>query len=87
MNQEVGGTILNLLSEGIEDDNPSLYSLCEQFLNFYLYLVYPKYIDDYDYRPIAAAIHYHIASMQYIDIELDDIEYLYNCDKEEILEN
>ena len=86
LNQEVGGTILNLLSEGIEDDNPSLYSLCEQFLNFYLYLVYPKYIDDYDYRPIAAAIHYHIASMQYIDIELDDIEYLYNCDKEEILE-
>ena len=60
LNQEVGGTILNLLSEGIEDDNPSLYSLCEQFLNFYLYLVYPKYIDDYDYRPIAAAIHYHI---------------------------
>ena len=27
-----------------------------------------------------------LASMQYIDIELDDIEYLYNCDKEEILE-
>ena len=27
-----------------------------------------------------------LSSMQYIDIELDDIEYLYNCDKEEILE-
>ena len=24
--------------------------------------------------------------MQYIDLELDDVELLYNCDKEEILE-
>ena len=86
LNQEVGGTILALLSEGIEDENPSLFSLCEQFLNFYLYLIYPKYIDEYDYRPIAGAIHYHLASMQYIDLELDDVELLYNCDKEEILE-
>ena len=86
LNQEVGGAILALLSEGIEDENPSLFSLCEQFLNFYLYLIYPKYIDEYDYRPIAGAIHYHLASMQYIDLELDDVELLYNCDKEEILE-
>lgn len=34
----------------------------------------------------AAAIHYHLASMQYIDLEIDDIEMLYNCDEEEILE-
>lgn len=86
LNQEVGGTILALLSEGIEDENPSLFNLCEQFLNFYLYLIYPKYIDECDYRPIAGAIHYHLASMQYIDLELDDVELLYNCDKEEILE-
>lgn len=86
LNQEVGGAILALLSEGIEDENPSLFSLCEQFLNFYLYLIYPKYIDEYDYRPIAGAIHYHLASMQYIDLELDDVELLYNCNKEEIIE-
>lgn len=86
LNQEVGGMILSLLSNGIEDDNPSLFALCEQFLNFYLYLVYPKYIDESDYRSIAGAIHYHLASMQYIDVELDDIEFIYNCDKEEILE-
>ncbi|MFQ8705361.1 MAG: hypothetical protein ACLR9T_04795 [Thomasclavelia sp.] len=86
LNQEVGGTLLELLSEGIEDENPSLFCLCEQFLNYYLYLIYPKYIDEYDYRSLAAAIHYHLASMQYIDLEIDDIELLYNCDKEEILE-
>lgn len=86
LNQEVGGTILALLSEGIEDENPSLFCLCEQFLNYYLYLIYPKYIDEYDYRSLAAAIHYHLASMQYIDLEIDDMEILYNCDEEEILE-
>lgn len=86
LNQEVGGTILGLLSEGIEDENPSLYNLCEQFLNFYLYLVYPQYIDEDDYSPIAAAIHYHLASMQYIDVELEDLELLYHCDQEEISE-
>ena len=76
LNQEVGGTILALLSEGIEDENPSLFCLCEQFLNYYLYLIYPKYINEYDYRSLAAAIHYHLASMQYIDLEIDDIEIL-----------
>ena len=86
LNQEVGGTILALLSVGIEDEFPSLFWLCEQFLNYYLYLIYPKYINEYDYRSLAAAIHYHLASMQYIDLEIDDIEMLYNCDEEEILE-
>lgn len=86
LNQEIGSMILSLLSEVIEDDNPSLYSMCEQFLNFYLYIIYPKYIDDMEYRAIAGAIHYYIASMQYIDIELADIELLYNCDRDEILE-
>lgn len=54
LNQEVGGTILALLSEGIEDENPSLFCLCEQFLNYYLYLIYPKYINEYDYRSICS---------------------------------
>ena len=42
LNQEVGEAILSLLSEVIEDENPSLYNLCFQFLNFYLYLIYPN---------------------------------------------
>ena len=46
LNQEIGEAILSLLSEVIEDQNPSLFNLCFQFLNFYLYLIYPKYIDE-----------------------------------------
>lgn len=86
LNQEVGGAIINLLSDVIEDDNPTLFNLCEQFLSVYLYSVYPKYIDEYDYRAIAGAIHYHLATMQYINLELDDVEVLYNCNQEEIIE-
>lgn len=85
LNQEVGNVIVNLLADAIEDDNPSLFMLCEQFLNFYLYTVYPKYIDESEYRNIAGAIHYHLATLQYIEIELDTIEVLYGCSKEEVL--
>lgn len=84
LNQEAAGEIYSLLLEVLEDDNPSLLTLCEQFLSFYLYSIYPKYIDEQDYRCIAAAIHYHLASLQYIDIELEDIEYLYNCNQDDI---
>lgn len=84
--QEAVQVILQLLSEVIEDDNPSLFLMCEQFLDFYLYSIYPKYIDDMEYRPIAGAIHYHLASMQYIDIEMEDIELNYNCDADEVYE-
>lgn len=86
LNQETAVSILQLLSDAIEDDNPSLFMMCEQFLDFYLYQVYPKYIDENDYRAIAGAIHYYLASMQYIDIELADIEYLYNCDQDDVME-
>lgn len=84
LNQESGVEIYKLLMDALEDDNPSLLAMCEQFLNFYLYSIYPKYIDEQDYRSIAGAIHYHLASLQYIDIELEDIEYLYNCNQEDV---
>ena len=84
LNQESGVEIYKLLMDALEDDNPSLLTMCEQFLNFYLYSIYPKYIDEQDYRSIAGAIHYHLASLQYIDIELEDIEYLYNCNQEDV---
>lgn len=86
LNQEVAQSIITLLSNGIEDENPSLFMLCEQFLSFYLYVIYPRYVDELDYRSIAAAIHYHLATIQYIDTELEDLEILYNCEQEAILE-
>lgn len=86
LNQEAGNVIIELLANGIEDDNPSLFMLCEQFMNFYLYTVYPKYIDEGDFRAIAGAIHFHLATLQYIDIELEEIELLYGCSQEEVLD-
>lgn len=84
LTQEARGVIDQLLADVIENDNPSLYQLCEQFLDFYLYTIYPRYIDDMDYRAIAAAIHYHLASLQYIDIEMEDIELDYNVDAQDV---
>lgn len=46
LNQESGVEIYKLLMDALEDDNPSLLTMCEQFLNFYLYSIYPKYIDE-----------------------------------------
>lgn len=86
LNQEAGNEILALLASGIEDDNPSLFMMCEQFLNFYLYINYPSYLDESEYATIAGAIHYYLATLQYIDIELEDIELLYNCNQEDVLE-
>lgn len=86
LNQESAQVILQLLSDVIEDDNPSLFMLCEQFLDFYLYTIYPRYIDEGDYRAIAGAIHYYLASLQYIDIEMADIEMDYHCDSDNVYE-
>lgn len=86
LNQEAAQVILQLLSDVIEDDNPSLFLMCEQFLDFYLYSIYPKYIDEIEYRNIAAAIHYHLATLQYIDIEMEDIELSYHVDADDIYE-
>lgn len=84
LTQEARGVIDQLLADVIENDNPSLYQLCQQFLDFYLYTIYPRYIDDMDFRAIAAAIHYHLASLQYIDIEMEDIELDYNVDAQDV---
>ncbi|MGN1181612.1 MAG: hypothetical protein ACI4SR_01300 [Faecalibacillus sp.] len=86
LNQEAAVSILQLLSDVIEDDNPSLYLMCEQFLDFYLYTVYPQYIDASDFRSIAGAMHYYLASLQYIDIEISDIEFAYNCEADHVYE-
>lgn len=73
-----------LLSDNIEDENPSLYLLCQQFLSLYLYTIYPRYIDEYDYGAIAGAIHYYLATLQYIDVDMADLTFLYHCDEDAI---
>lgn len=71
--QGIGQEIVRVL----EDDNPSLMHQCLDYLEYYLYAIYPRTIDEEDYRAIAGAIHYYLASLQYIDLEKEDIEMLY----------
>lgn len=86
LQQEVALEVMELLSHGLEDENPSLFLLCEQFLSFYLYSIFPKSIEEDAFSSLAGAIHYHVSTLQYIEVELEDMELLYQCDKEEILQ-
>lgn len=76
--------IVRYLQNGIESDNPSLYEQCVDFLEYFLYAVYPKEIYDDEYGIKAASIHYYIATLQGIDVDLDDLETLYQCSQIEI---
>ncbi len=86
MQQFASETIEGLLSNHIEYENPSLYQLCMQYASFYLYTVYPREIYDEDCNAIAGAIHYHIATMQFIEIDKEDILVQYNCEENEFVE-
>lgn len=83
-NQYAG--ILRYLQNGLENDNPSLFEQCIEYLEYYLYSVYPKEIYEEDYHIMAATIHYYVATLQSIDIDYNDLETLYYCDRNEIEE-
>jgi hypothetical protein len=76
--------ILRYLQRHIEYENPSLFQQCVEFLEYILYAIYPKEIYEEEYGVKAAAIHYYVATLQSIDVDMDEIEYMYNCDKFEI---
>lgn len=76
--------IVKYLQNGIEDENPVLYNQCVEFLEYILYAMYPQEIYEDEYNVKAAAIHYYVATLQSMDIDLDDLEVMYYCDKNEI---
>lgn len=76
--------IANYLQKGLEDDNPSLFEQCIDFLEFMLYALYPQDIYEDEFRVIAAAIHYYVATLQSIDVDISDLEIAYLCDEDEI---
>lgn len=76
--------ILKYLENGLEDENPTLFKQCIEYLEYYLYSIYPKDIYEEDYGVLAATIHYYVATLQSIDIDLEDLETLYYCDRSEI---
>lgn len=78
--------ILKYLENALENDNPSLFEQCQDYLEYLLYSFYPQEIDEMDYNVWAAAIHYYVATLMSIDIDLSELEILYYCDMETIEE-
>lgn len=79
--------IVKYLQNGLEDDNPTLFEQCLEFLEYMLYAIYPKEIYEDEYGLLAATIHYYIAMLQSIDVNFDDLEMIYQCDRSEIEEH
>ncbi len=76
--------IFTYLENALENDNPSLLEQCREYLEYYLYSIYPKDIYEEEYGIIAATIHYYIMTLQYMDVDFDDLEVMYHCEREEI---
>lgn len=72
------------LARVLEDDNPALLSQCLDYLEYYLYTIYPKDIMPEDCDTIAATIHYYVATLQNMKVDQADIEIDYNCDISEV---
>lgn len=72
------------LARVLEDDNPTLLSQCLDYLEYYLYSIYPKDVMPEDCDKIAATIHYYVATLQNMKVDPADIEIDYNCDISEV---
>jgi len=76
--------ITKYLQNGLEDENPTLFHQCVEYLEYMLYALYPREIYEDEYHIKAAAIHYYVATLQAIEIDLEDLELTYYCDRSEI---
>ena len=74
--ESVGG----LLEKVIEPENPSLFAMCLEFLEFYLYDWYPMLEVIEDYEALAAAIHYYVAMLSGIEEDDEDLCYRYGAE-------
>ncbi len=80
LEREVYMGIGKKIEENLEDENPSLMNQCIEFLEYYLYAIYPREIYEEDYSLMAATIHYYVATLQAIEIDKEDLEISYNVD-------
>ena len=86
LESEAYDEISEWLARQLEDENPSLLVQCDQFLQYYLYDVYPRYIDFDEYALLAASIHYYVATLQSIPVDQDDLESRYQVTLEDVEE-
>ncbi len=80
------GSLVDLLSENLEDENPTLYEQALQFLTVYLYDIFPRIVNDYEVNSLAGAIHFYLAALQDIKMEIEDIEISYYGNEDDIQE-
>ena len=78
--------IYRLLERKLEDENPSLLALCQEYLEYVLYSYFPKEIYDDEYAVYAAGIQYYLSLLQSIEISMEDLEIAYGVDESEIEE-
>lgn len=72
------------LENALENDNPTMFEQCMDYLEYFLYAYYPKEIYDDKYNVVAASIHYYVATLQSYDIDMSDLEVTYYCDESQI---
>lgn len=61
----------------IEQENPSLFAMCLDLLEYYLYDWYPMLETIEDYEACAAAIHYYAATLSMIEEDQEELAYRY----------
>lgn len=69
-----------LLSKVIEQDNPSLFEMCLDFLEWFLYDWYPMLETIESEEALAAVIHYYLATLNGIEEDQEDLCYRYGAD-------
>lgn len=74
------------LEQVIEDENPALFEMCIQFLEYYLYDWYPMFELYESYEALSCAIHGYVAALANIDADLEDLSYTYGASYETVLE-
>jgi len=78
--------IVKYLENNLEQDNPALFEQCVEYLEYMLYAFYPQEIYDDEYNIKAAAIHYYVATLQMLEIDIEDLEIMYYCQYEDLEE-
>lgn len=84
LQQDAYQGVIRYLQNYLEDENPVLFEQCVEFLEFMLYATYPKEFYDDEYNILAGSLHFYIATLQNIEITMQDIEIMYNCDSYEL---
>ena len=84
LQQEQYMGVYKYLESGLEDDNPNLLQQCIEYLEYTLYAIYPREIYEDEYNVLAAAIHYYVVTLQSMEIDIEELEVIYYCGRNEI---